>query len=502
MTQTQVDPGEDRPANGYYLVLLALLRIAINLGLSWWGVVALSDDDYSRVLIAQRFAAQPRFDPSGTSWLPFPFWVNGAVMKLFDPSLEVARSTATALAVASAWLLFAAGRLWGFSRKQAFIAAAAANLLPVAAVLGSMTVPELPTAALSAFALTAVVAPRRAIAPAQGEPSESHGWKWLRDRARLISPVFLGGGAMLAATLSRYEAWPVAAVVAGVAGRRRDEATWKRLIAVVLPFLGPLLWIIHNKLAHDDAFSFVRRVARYRAALGPTQAAGATNYFFALVGGSPAVTFALVVLLFMWLRGRSRTSGRADLKPLLPWALGCLALFFFLLAGQLAGGAPTHHPERALLLVWLLATFAVVDLGSRPRAPLWLAVPIVVLFGLDARRQLSDPGASRPSEEMAGIQLRSLVPRGERVVLATKDYAYFAVAAAFGRPFDTIIDAAHDPRVQEDANLLTDHWNAAARVEAEGASWLVAPSSVVMPLALRERSRVGYLAIYELARTR
>ncbi len=484
MTPASVDDREDRPTNGYYLVLLALLRLAVNLGVSWWGLVALSDDDYARVAIAQRFALQPRLDPTGTSWLPFPFWVSGAVMKLFDPSLEVARSTATALSVVSAWLLFATARLWGFSRRQAFVASAAANLLPVAAVLGSVTVPELPTAALSAFGLTAAMAPRRAP----------------RDGTASMSPVFLAGSAMLAATLSRYEAWPVAAVVAGLAWRRRDEPrVWKRVAAVALPLIGPLWWILHNQLAHGDAFSFLRRVARYRAALGPTGADGPTRYLFALFEGSPAVTFALVVLLILWLRADDGVSAREHLRRLLPWAWGALALVVFLLIGQLAGGAPTHHLERPLLLVWFLATFTLVDLASTRRAPLWLAVPALVLFVLDARRQLSDPGASRLSEEIAGIQLRSLVPRGERVVLATNDYGYFAVTAALGRPFDTIIDASHDPRVQEDATLLSDHWNAPARIKAEGAAWLVAPSSVVMPLALRERSRVGQLAIYELA---
>jgi hypothetical protein len=32
-----------------------------------------SDDDYARVVIAQRLSLA--LDPSGTSWLPFPFWL-------------------------------------------------------------------------------------------------------------------------------------------------------------------------------------------------------------------------------------------------------------------------------------------------------------------------------------------------------------------------------------------------------------------------------------------
>ena len=43
----------------------------------------ISDDDFARVTIAQTFASHPKVDPSGTSWLPFPFWAMGAAMLLF-----------------------------------------------------------------------------------------------------------------------------------------------------------------------------------------------------------------------------------------------------------------------------------------------------------------------------------------------------------------------------------------------------------------------------------
>ncbi len=35
------------------------------------GFTHVSDDDYSRTVIAERFAHVPRLDPSGTSWSPF-----------------------------------------------------------------------------------------------------------------------------------------------------------------------------------------------------------------------------------------------------------------------------------------------------------------------------------------------------------------------------------------------------------------------------------------------
>src|SRR5262249_9150429 len=64
---------------------------------------------------------------------------------------------------------------------------------PWSAGLGVATVPELFTAALTVLAMAA-------LAPAAG-----------RGERRI-----LGGAALLAATLSRYEAWPVALMFAGI----------------------------------------------------------------------------------------------------------------------------------------------------------------------------------------------------------------------------------------------------------------------------------------------
>src|SRR5262245_35515505 len=42
------------------------------------GFRAVSDDDFSRVVLAQQWALKPHLDPTGSSWLPFPFWIYGA----------------------------------------------------------------------------------------------------------------------------------------------------------------------------------------------------------------------------------------------------------------------------------------------------------------------------------------------------------------------------------------------------------------------------------------
>ena len=61
-----------------------------------FGVWTLSDDDYARISIAQGFAREPHFDPSGTSWLPAPFWAYGAAFRAFGTGLSVARAWASA----------------------------------------------------------------------------------------------------------------------------------------------------------------------------------------------------------------------------------------------------------------------------------------------------------------------------------------------------------------------------------------------------------------------
>jgi hypothetical protein len=463
-----------------YLLLLAAARLVATWAVGEWGLRALSDDDYARVSIAQRFAEQARLDPSGTSWLPFPFWVTGTVMKALDPSLDVARAASAAMAIGATWLLFGAGRIWGFDDRRAFAAALLATVLPVVATLGGVMVPELPTAALSAFAVVAVTS------PAGDEP-----------RARRHASL-LAGAAMLAATLSRYETWPLAVFVAAYAAFRRPEAVpWKRAVAVALALVGPAWWMLHNHLAHGDALSFLRRVASYRAALG-TPGGDHLGYLFGLFIGCPAVVVSIAGLVFFGFRRGNRAAVAERLSRMLPWGVAALLLLAFLVAGQIVGGAPTHHPERALLVIWLLATFVLVDLTAVEKPSSGLALAAFALLALDYRVVLADHGVDRRSEETIGIQLHSLVPKGERVHVATNDYGYFAILAAFGRPSDTVVDRTHDPRVSNESTILADHWNAPERLRSENAHWLVAPTGIVFPMVLHHRTRDGQLAVYEL----
>ncbi len=56
---------------------VGVAKLVASLAVLGSGFRAVSEDDYARIVIAQRFAAAPRLDPSGTRWLPLPFWLYG-----------------------------------------------------------------------------------------------------------------------------------------------------------------------------------------------------------------------------------------------------------------------------------------------------------------------------------------------------------------------------------------------------------------------------------------
>ena len=177
---------------------LAAVRLLTSAVVWWSGFRAISDDDYARVVIAQRFAGAPAWDPSGTSWLPFPFWVQGSAMLLFGPELHTATAVAWASGVVSTLLIWLGARTLGLARSPAFVAAALASAIAYSAWLGVATVPELLTTGLVVFgAATLAKSPRERTSP--GEHN------WARERN-------WGALALFCATLSRYETWPVACV--------------------------------------------------------------------------------------------------------------------------------------------------------------------------------------------------------------------------------------------------------------------------------------------------
>jgi len=267
-------------------------------------------------------------------------------------------------------------------------------------------------------------------------------------------------------------------------------------------------------MMHQDPLHFLRRVAAYRAALGQeTSPLVGFSYVAALATGCP--TLAVGLLVTVWGARRFAPPRIRSFARWMPSIVGVGALLAFLMIGAGMGGAPTHHPERALLLVWFLGAALVVDFGASWLAHLgldrpWistsrvirlgvLAVGLVLLGSWDFRRQLGDFGLDRRKELAVGSELRTRARPGERVLVATDDYGYFAIMAAFGRPFDVAVDMTHDPRSAHETTAFSDADRLAAKVKDEHASFIVAPVTRTAPSSFSPVLRAGSLVLYGAA---
>ena len=136
------------------------------------------------------------------------------------------------------------------------------------------------------------------------------------------------------------------------------------------------------------------------------------------------------------------------------------AILAFLVYGDVRDGAPTHHPERALLpILWILAPFAADSLRTlarriawgRPAREMWVfgaaaagAVASVALLPSQLREA---PGMSqdesRSSQIARGLELASL---GGRWIVTPCAYDILALLAGSGEPERfTISPSTHAP---------------------------------------------------------
>jgi hypothetical protein len=410
---------------------LIALKLAIDALVLRAGFSHVSDDDYARTVIAQQFAYAPRFDPSGTSWLPFPFWVAGAWMLAFGRSLGTSRAIAVVLGALGVAAPFGAMRAVGVPRLAAALATSIAMALPWSAWLGVATVPDGWIGALIAASAVAMV----------------------DDRARPWAAV-----ALLIAALSRYEAWPACGVFTLFCGARVIRSVRRRSAEVgntgappdvgrevalsIVAIAGPALWLAWNVHAHGSALHFVARVTTFRRAIGAAEVPWTDKllgYPRALLLETPeAAAFGAVGALAL-LRS-------AELRNRWSWAVAsALAILAFLIAGDLGDGAPTHHPARALGPVWWTFTALGVDalriaIGAAglTRRTSTTAVAVVAagwLVSLPARWAAA-PGLSEP--ERRDVQIaRGLELRARQISAADItpcQFEHFALMAAWGEP--------------------------------------------------------------------
>jgi hypothetical protein len=432
---------------------IALARALTTLACWWSGFRAISDDDYSRLVIAARFAQHPSADPSGTSWLPLPFWLYGVPMALFGDSLFVGRSVALVLGAASAVLVWQSGRLLGLGERAALWGGLGAVLLPYGAWLSAATVPEAPTAALLLFA---------AVTAARTEP-----------RLRTF-----GGLAIGAACFSRYESWVPALVFAALcvadARRSRKRELWLAASFAAAPIA---LWLLHGVVRHGDAWFFVKRVSQYRAALGrePADVISGLATLWAIVRFEPELACLVAFTLGLAVARHESPFGPNAWRPLLVLS----ALVGFLIVAAISGGSATHHPERSLLPVfWFLALLAAGLVARQAESPRpWLlpvlAPPLMLAASLLLRPALRSTFVDRREEEQVGGVLRSLNARD--VALDTDDFGFFAVQAALGYGKSWAL-SDHDPR-RVSAPLPSNSAALRERLRQTPSRWLVSTAA-------------------------
>lgn len=389
------------------------------------GFTHVSDDDYSRTVIAEQFAHAPRLDPSGTSWLPFPFWIHGTSMLVFGRSLATARATAFVVSVLGTLLFYGALRSRGPKEgaPEAAVLALAGFALPWMAWLSVATVPEAMCAALACAGIVGL------------------------SRRTPLDRADVGWAAcILFASLCRYEAWAFAAVAAVVVAMRArahapESRRWLAPV-MLLAIAGPLAWLLWNAYAHHDALHFLARVAKFRKKSGQGGGSLADNLLFyprALLVDQKEILLVLALAI-------SGVVTRKAVRDVF-WVpmIACGAVALFLLAGAVSDGAPTHHPARALSITYpILVATALAHVWDRARAAThlrnaWAATLVcgAVLCGvpwLFAERPGASAAEDRAPRIAQGLALRAQAPVRVELTPCVNRYDHFALIAAFGAP--------------------------------------------------------------------
>jgi hypothetical protein len=159
-----------------------------------------------------------------------------------------------------------------------------------------------------------------------------------------------------------------------------------------------------------------------------------------------------------------------------------LALLGSLMFGEATGGAPTHHPERALLPLWYLAAAALgaaftrltsgaERLGTLARSPYTHVAALVVAASL---LRAGTPSGFVDRAHAVDIGARARTLGAPALLIDTQDYAYLAVTAAFGRPHHAAPFDDHDPRRPRAPDVRTNEQPLRKRLSHTPGAFLVA----------------------------
>ena len=234
-----------------------------------------------------------------------------------------------------------------------------------------------------------------------------------------------------------------------------------------------MLW---NRYAHGDALHFHTRVSSFWYASGGQRSDALLQvlrgYPLTAIVGVPTLT--TIVLGSLWI-AYDRKVVASWVRPLAGAGIVVLALTLM----QTTGGAPTHHPERTLLLVWMVLWAFAADLidqrGVADRVPLirqGLLAVVCTLLAVQLKTSLPIAGADREAEVLVGTWLHQHA--GEQTVLVDPvDFGHFAVTAAAGMPSRMKLARSIDPREAKQPSPFEEEAALRAKVSETGARWLV-----------------------------
>ncbi len=358
-------------------------------------------------------------------------------MSVLGNGFTTARVLAVALGIASVLLVRTSARWLTKDDTVAFVAGLIACVIPWSVRLGVSVVPELPSAACSLLAVASL---------APGPPHRK----------------ILGALALAAAAFCRYEPWFIAVGFAGwivlqtlFAWRRGEPPHWAiHGIAALIPFVGPIAWIAWNQKAHGSPLWFLQTVSQYRDAVdGGALFERVFGYVKAAFRAEPELIALLGYGVFTWHRDPRRE--QRLFSPFVAPAAVLGFMFLMLTISSIRGGAPTHHPERALLAIHLTvvvaAAAAVVHAHRRGTLapPKKLAIAIVALAPFDYMLRywyLYREGYAHREPELAlGEEVARAVPPEERILIQVTDYAFYSIEVGARRPWSFIESHEVDP---------------------------------------------------------
>jgi hypothetical protein len=433
--------------------ILALViggRIALQLLLVRAGFLALTADEFARMLLAERWSQAPFLVWQG-AWLPFHMYLYGAALWLSDDIWLVGRLLAGMFGLASLVLMYLfTWRMLG-SRRAGLMGALLLAVSPLHLWLSATPLTEISqTTFLLGFMLGMVL-------------------YWQKQQVRYL---YLGAGALLLATGFRYEAWLAAGVFSlvlvgwGISLYRQRSLTLRGsagLAGVVLVvWLFPLLWLAGNARASGDPLRFIQEVDLYKRTW---YGSGSEfwPYWRALLDiDLPVFTLGLVGLVLLLV-------GRFCEWPVRAYV--ALAVIPFGLFIILHGGQPEPYANYlrylsgfVFLLVpaaaYLLEKLALRVTQQRNLQNLLLAAALAGIAVLQLRSALdfrNDAAAAglAVGREIARYQQQMAAPEHHAVLIELIYWDYLAVRTGAGEPYDLLYDRALDPARRTAESLLS-----------------------------------------------